>query len=346
MIGFALSFVSSSVLSVNSGGFDGLVINTNDVDEFFFSSGVLAASICGNGYVEAGEDCDDGNILNGDGCSASCQDEEDDQGEDEGGGGGGGGGDQGEDENYIVRTIFDLIAIPESLNLPATVGIETEAKLVLVNNGDKELFLIWEVVALDDIISFDEVSFVLAPGESKTLDFFIMPDQSGVHSGKFVFSGDAGIYEVPVVLNINSRLTLFDVILTIPNKMRTVYVGEKVVGNISLIQMGLVSDVDVAVNYVIKDFSGKTYLTQTETIKVNKEKFYSHVYESGELPPGDYIAGVEVVYAGGIATASAQFRVEARGYNFWWILIILLLLILIIIIIFALVRFFASFRER
>ena len=28
---------------------------------------------CGNGWDEAGEACDDGNLVNGDGCSASCQ---------------------------------------------------------------------------------------------------------------------------------------------------------------------------------------------------------------------------------------------------------------------------------
>lgn len=32
---------------------------------------------CGNGIVECGEDCDDGNIINGDGCSSTCVDEED-----------------------------------------------------------------------------------------------------------------------------------------------------------------------------------------------------------------------------------------------------------------------------
>ena len=32
-------------------------------------------SVCANGYVEEGEECDDGNIFNGDGCSAQCGDE-------------------------------------------------------------------------------------------------------------------------------------------------------------------------------------------------------------------------------------------------------------------------------
>ena len=31
--------------------------------------------VCGNGALEAGEQCDDGNVVSGDGCSATCQDE-------------------------------------------------------------------------------------------------------------------------------------------------------------------------------------------------------------------------------------------------------------------------------
>lgn len=30
-------------------------------------------TVCGNGIVEAGEQCDDGNTTNGDGCSSTCQ---------------------------------------------------------------------------------------------------------------------------------------------------------------------------------------------------------------------------------------------------------------------------------
>jgi cysteine-rich repeat protein len=33
------------------------------------------AAVCGNGTVEAGEQCDDGNTVNGDGCSATCRTE-------------------------------------------------------------------------------------------------------------------------------------------------------------------------------------------------------------------------------------------------------------------------------
>lgn len=41
-------------------------------DITFNATGGVAA-VCGNGIIEAGETCDDGNTYNGDGCSATCQ---------------------------------------------------------------------------------------------------------------------------------------------------------------------------------------------------------------------------------------------------------------------------------
>ena len=39
----------------------------------FISVEVVMTSLCGNGHVDQGEACDDGNDQNGDGCSSSCQ---------------------------------------------------------------------------------------------------------------------------------------------------------------------------------------------------------------------------------------------------------------------------------
>jgi len=35
----------------------------------------ICVSLCGNGVLNSGEECDDSNILNGDGCSDTCQEE-------------------------------------------------------------------------------------------------------------------------------------------------------------------------------------------------------------------------------------------------------------------------------
>lgn len=64
---------------------------------------------CGNGAVDAGETCDDGNVTDGDGCSATCENEDD--------GGGGGGGDDpdagccsvgGSPESALVLALMTL----------------------------------------------------------------------------------------------------------------------------------------------------------------------------------------------------------------------------------------------
>ena len=33
----------------------------------------VTSPVCGNGIIESGEQCDDGNLVDGDGCSSTCQ---------------------------------------------------------------------------------------------------------------------------------------------------------------------------------------------------------------------------------------------------------------------------------
>lgn len=47
----------------------------NDADDDGCTSSCTPTHVCGNGVIEAGEVCDDMNLEGGDGCSATCQDE-------------------------------------------------------------------------------------------------------------------------------------------------------------------------------------------------------------------------------------------------------------------------------
>jgi cysteine-rich repeat protein len=51
---------------------DGNLINGDGCDSTCFTE---TAAVCGNGTVEAGEQCDDGDTTSGDGCSSTCQTE-------------------------------------------------------------------------------------------------------------------------------------------------------------------------------------------------------------------------------------------------------------------------------
>jgi cysteine-rich repeat protein len=59
-----------------SGPFHGFVHSSSKTDNFKVREIVVSPPdeepVCGDGHVDAGEQCDDGNTTNGDGCSASC----------------------------------------------------------------------------------------------------------------------------------------------------------------------------------------------------------------------------------------------------------------------------------
>jgi cysteine-rich repeat protein len=49
---------------------------TSHLSQFTVGTRVTASGVCGNGFVDAGEQCDDGNTVSGDCCSATCQAED------------------------------------------------------------------------------------------------------------------------------------------------------------------------------------------------------------------------------------------------------------------------------
>ncbi|HOZ56304.1 MAG TPA: DUF4215 domain-containing protein [bacterium] len=80
--------------------------NRENINFTNYKPGEVTEPYCGDGKVDPGEQCDDGNNINGDGCSATCRRE--------GGGGGGGGG-------YIETfNIFNTIVSEEDCNVVVT----------------------------------------------------------------------------------------------------------------------------------------------------------------------------------------------------------------------------------
>lgn len=65
---------ASSSGSASSSGTDGLTTDTAATASTSSTSGTSGGPIeCGNGVLEADEECDDGNLLDGDGCESNCQ---------------------------------------------------------------------------------------------------------------------------------------------------------------------------------------------------------------------------------------------------------------------------------
>ncbi|MBU2562527.1 MAG: hypothetical protein KKF68_02615 [Nanoarchaeota archaeon] len=241
--------------------------------------------------------------------------------------GGGGGG-------VVVSKLLRLKVIPESINIPGAVGINRSEKISLENIGDSVLNVEINLVNLQGIVSFRETNLSLKIGETKVLEYRVTPpNEPGIYAGKIVFSTGNEKLEVPFALNVRSKTSLFDISIDIPDEYKSIRIGEKVKGQITLIQAGLKEEVDVSVVYVIKDFEGEVYFDKTETIMVFDQKIYEYFFPTQDLLPGDYLIGVEVIYAGGVATASHQFKVEDVGEKrSYFILIVELFLVICIFI--------------
>lgn len=85
----------------------------------------VSASTCGNTQIENGEQCDDGNQNNGDGCSSTCATETSNSGGNGNGGGGGGGG--GGSQSQTSQTNNNPVPQPETPSTGSTEGTNEES---------------------------------------------------------------------------------------------------------------------------------------------------------------------------------------------------------------------------
>ena len=242
--------------------------------------------------------------------------------------GGGGGG--GSATKLPVLTLLKVV--PENLNLPVTAGIPTKAKISLTNTESTAVEVYIQISSIEKYVTGEE-KVLVNPGETKIVEFSILVDKPGIYTGKIKFQADGKEVVVPVALNVQSESSLFDITLDLDKK--SIKPGNRITGQISLIQAGLQEKVDVTMNYLVKDFEGKTYSQNSETIIVYKEKSYQYEFPTNDLPPGEYIIGTEVIYSGGVAAASSQFSVQETGNLNYLFLAIFAFAVLVVLIVIA-----------
>ena len=176
-----------------------------------------------------------------------------------------------------------------------------------------------EVLNLEDIIKVDE-SFSLGPRASKELGLRITaPKETGIYTGKIIIKSGNFEEVVLVTINVKTEKSLFDITMSVLNKDKKVEEGGDLSVQFDLLQMGIREKMDVILAYVIKDFDGKIYLTESETIAVETEKTLRKDFSVLGIPVGDYVVGAELVYPDGVAVTSSQIKIgeelEMEGNN-------------------------------
>lgn len=268
---------------------------------FFYS-----VTFCGDGTCNSGETCSscvaDCGCSSGYTCTSGTCVADAVAATAETGGGGGSGGMGFTDEFSVDATTFNVKIVTGDLktrefkiknleNKTLSVGINLEGleNLILIDNG----------------VSFE-------PFEEKTISFKIVsPDDIGVYPGKIVLTSSRTKKTIFITINTQSKDTLFDLSVNVLEE--AIPKNKDLRAQMTLIPVGE-KGVDVSMKYLIKDFKGKVYYENSETFYVDDQMSYVENFKVNNLDFEDYVLGVEMIYAGGFATASSQFKIIEEGF--------------------------------
>jgi len=243
--------------------------------------------VCGDGVCESPETCSS--------CPSDC-------GVCSGGGSGGGssGGGGGATVAGITTDVKDVV-------MDMVVKSTKQYIIEVTNNGETEKTILISQENLDDIALFNYDEVTLQPGETREIKVtFVGTQIPGVYAGSIFVGGK----EILVSLNVKTKELLFDAMVIVPDRDKMIKLGNKLDTQITLIPMGDGTErVDVTLNYLIKDYNGQLIFSESETILVEGQKSFNKEFYTGNLPVGNYLVAVEVVYQNGVATSSAHFQI-------------------------------------
>ena len=247
-----------------------------------------------------------------------------------GGTGGGAGG---------TTKAFNFTLHPEELNIFVGAGKTIEKEITITNHELNILNFAVIISGIEEFAAVNEKKFSLASGESKRIILALKAGDAGVYTGRVSFTSGSTRKDVLVILNVYSGKLLFDSSLTIPDAFKRIPVGKNLRAFISLTQIGDAQDVDVTINYIIKDFYGNTFNKETETFRVRESKSYVKEFSTRRLVEGEYVAAIEIVYPDGFATASSHFTIYRRTFAFYIIILLVLLLLSIIVLFYSIKKY-------
>ena len=242
-------------------------------------------------------------------------------------GGGGAGGEV---------TPINISVTPTEFNINLAIDTTTQRTVLVKNLGTSTLTIVVSQQDLGNHVIFEDKTLTIEAGETAELDVvFVALSEPGVFTGKIIIGG----YEVLVALNVKTKLLLFDSNIVVLNPDLTVTQGGDLKTLVTLIPLGDPERLDVTLNFAVKDYRNKVYLTKSETLLVDKLTELKRNFDTGLLSPGEYVISLELVYPNGVAPSSAHFRVVEReaigifGKIILWLIIMILVVSILIIII-------------
>jgi len=238
----------------------------------------------------------------------------------------------------LVEYDVNVKSIETSLRL----GKARTKEIKIKNKGATKIDFVLYPRQLSDYVFLSENTFTLEIGEEKTIILNIVGENLGLHTGQLTISGSGIRKLVPMVLAVESDKMLFDVKMDIPTDYKELTPGQDLKAQITLFNI-VGGEVEVTVDYIIKDMNGDVVSEDSEVFSVEEQKSYQRTYAVPEMEPGTYVAVVEVRYEGSFAVSSDMFNIgggavslaPSRATRYMLIYVLLGLIVLFLLFVFA-----------
>jgi len=218
--------------------------------------------------------------------------------------GGGGGG-------IAITPTTDFTLSKNSITTELVLAEEKTETITITNTGSADLNFILNIEGeVDDFIDIGDTSFTLTAGNEKTISLEFIGKRVGAFTGQLIVKADDLEKSVIISMEVESTLSLFDVKLDIPIGYKIVKPGGILKTQITLLNIGAPTLVDVISTYLIKDLSGKIIYQSSETFAVEIQKSFEKDFPiSKNLRLSDYLAIIEIRYENSFAVSSGFFEV-------------------------------------
>jgi len=219
---------------------------------------------------------------------------------------------------------FDLLVISDKAN---------EWEIEVINLGEADLVIDVELEGVTDVVDLSTDRLVLKSGEKMKINMSIPGLESGIHVGKIVFYADDLEKEIPILINVETTPVLFNASIKVKETYKNIFSDQDLKAEMLLVQLGPPAEVDVNVDYTIKDFEGNIIYRENETINVSGSTKINKEFSTLELNEGEYVLGVELKYPGGYISITDIFSFPKKIVKSFLITVILFVLAIVVILV-------------
>ena len=248
-------------------------------------------------------------------------------------------------EFYGGKIVVDVLSLKSSV----IAGEESINDIKIENTGSKSEKVLFNIIGdLKDLVIIEK-EIELKSREERVFKVVFKSDNIGVFIGKLKIFYDKQVINIPIILEVQPKNVLFDSNINLFPFGGSYLRGDKITSEVKIFDLADIGRNNVKVFYYIKDFDGRTIVSDTENLIIDGKFEYSKTINLPEnINLGSYVLITIVEYKNSVGTSSAVFNVVSEKKKdideiILWVFIIFGFLVILSIAFFI---YFLFYRDK